>query len=387
MLSTIVNREGAFDTLLQDRAPGAPTTPALIETARAWSDAVWDAARHARPDAIERVDRERGLALARRPVFVCGAHRSGTTLLRDLLDGHPALSVLPSEGSYFTSLGPHLASRPPDERLRVFACEWTRRMANPTNQPPYWLLGRSVGTVSPYVGFVRALAQWWTVSEQGLPGITSWPLVAVALTYAARSSQLSRAKWWVEKTPTNERFEARLRAEFPDAVIVHMVRHPLAVVASRKRQEMRVFGAFRQAQRALGELADSYRIALARRATPRYHVLRYEDLIADPAATMARLARTLEVENTRGLLEPTVAGHPVAANSSFSRSRASRGVIVAETNNHPAEVLTAREQRRVAATIEEAAASFGYELPRVRGWTRILSRLRTMGSKLEMTDR
>src|SRR5690606_37795143 len=46
-------------------------------------------------------ERTRALAWLDRPVFICGHHRSGTTLLQELLDGHPELLVLPSEGTYF----------------------------------------------------------------------------------------------------------------------------------------------------------------------------------------------------------------------------------------------------------------------------------------------
>lgn len=45
----------------------------------------------------------RALAWLDHPVFVCGHHRTGTTLLRNLLDGHPDVVVLPSEGTYLTS--------------------------------------------------------------------------------------------------------------------------------------------------------------------------------------------------------------------------------------------------------------------------------------------
>src|SRR5271156_6389735 len=38
-----------------------------------------------------------------RPVFICGHHRSGTTLLQRLLDSHPQLVVVPGEGTLFSS--------------------------------------------------------------------------------------------------------------------------------------------------------------------------------------------------------------------------------------------------------------------------------------------
>ena len=91
----------------------------------------------------------RGLDLAGRPVFVCGVHRSGTTLVRDLLDGHPALAVLPSEGSFYTTHRDHLSAADRSTWRHIMGCEWCRRLANPINQLPYWLTGRGTATYSP----------------------------------------------------------------------------------------------------------------------------------------------------------------------------------------------------------------------------------------------
>ena len=39
------------------------------------------------------------------PVFIIGSHKSGTSLLRSLLDGHPELYVIPFETHFMASLG------------------------------------------------------------------------------------------------------------------------------------------------------------------------------------------------------------------------------------------------------------------------------------------
>ncbi|MFQ5335223.1 MAG: sulfotransferase, partial [Flavobacteriales bacterium] len=38
------------------------------------------------------------------PVFICGAHKSGTSLMRSLLDSHPELFVIPFETHYFQNV-------------------------------------------------------------------------------------------------------------------------------------------------------------------------------------------------------------------------------------------------------------------------------------------
>ena len=39
------------------------------------------------------------------PVFILGSHKSGTSLLRSLLDSHPELYVIPFETHFMASLG------------------------------------------------------------------------------------------------------------------------------------------------------------------------------------------------------------------------------------------------------------------------------------------
>ena len=55
-----------------------------------------------------------------RPIFLLGCHKSGTSLLRSLLDGHPDLFVIPIETHFFQATG-HWT----DYRMRR---SWPKRM-------------------------------------------------------------------------------------------------------------------------------------------------------------------------------------------------------------------------------------------------------------------
>jgi hypothetical protein len=314
----------------------------VLTAARRWSEAVWTAAAAAGPGELSAAESERGLALGARPVFVCGVHRSGTTLVRDLLDAHPSLAVLPSEGSFRHDAG-----------LAEVGREWVRRLANPINQPPYWLLGRSGPEGSPYVDFARLLAAWWGETRER-------PLVAVALAYASCRG-LEGVERWVEKTPGNERRLDRLCADFPAAKVVQVVRHPMAVLASRKRIEEIATGAFRCRRRVLKELVRSYEVAAAPREG--HWVLRYEDLVADVEGTTDRLAAFLGIAPLPELRRPTVAGQPAFSNSSFA-SAGEAGLVRPAAADFHAEALTAAERRRLAARVGASAAGLGYRLGR-----------------------
>jgi hypothetical protein len=92
-MQQLLELELLLDQQLLDWRLDSSAAAASAMVALEWSACVWAAAETAGPWPIAPRDIERGLALARRPVFICGVHRSGTTLMRDLLDSHPALST------------------------------------------------------------------------------------------------------------------------------------------------------------------------------------------------------------------------------------------------------------------------------------------------------
>lgn len=365
---------------------GRPRVPAgdpaaLLLAAAKWSAAVWAAAEIAGPLTLNQMEIARGLAIADRPIHICGVHRSGTTLIRDLLDCHPALAVLPSEGTFFTNYKQQLRRLPPGQWQRHFGCDWLRRLANPIHQAPYWLLGRSSQEVSPYREFARSLMAWWPLARDSFGDkAISWPLTAVALAYAHSMGFLrtqADTQFWVEKTPTNESYIDRLRTDFPQAKVVHVIRHPYAVFASHK-QAMRDAGeSFSNAGQVLQELKLSYRIAAKQsllKARNRYHLMRYEELIGSPQTSIDRLAEFIGIDSLPTLTRPTAAGAPTPSNSSFF-TETEPGLLIPAIHEKWRDVLTKSDRERISALVGEAAALVGYELARVAPWRAGLLRI------------
>ncbi len=377
MTREITSLEVAFNRQLRElQAQGRPSE-ALLSAADQWSRAVWSVAEEQGPLGLSDTAVTQGLWLAERPIFVCGVHRSGTTLVRNLLDGHPQLSVLPSEGGLLTGYLAKLQRLPAAERVPVLGREWLRRLANPTNRPPSWLLGRSTSGGSPYVMFARRLLAWWPVVDSHFGARSALaPLIAVALAYTASSqddNEAIRIQRWAEKTPTNEFHLLRLWAELPAAKVVHVVRDPWAVYASRKRLEEQSLGAFANVRRVLEDLAHSFEIAAAnqnRRDFPEYRLVRYEDLLDHPQDVVAGLAAFLGIEPDSSLLRPTVANLPAYSNSSFGLRETSGSILAGAQEGHH-DRLTAHEQELVGAFAGDAAAALGYptaKLSSLRKW-------------------
>jgi hypothetical protein len=381
MQTRLLELEHLLDLRLIDwRLDGRAGAGAVI-AARSWSDAVWALAAAAGPLELDAEDVARGLALARRPVFICGVHRSGTTLVRDLLDWHPELSVLPAEGLFFTNLQRRIVGLEDARALELVGRTWLQRLADHSSQPPFWLLGRSSAENSPYVSFARALMAWWHVAERTMSGsVKSWPLVSAMLAYAysmAGGRIADGQLRWAEKTPTNEQFISQLLADFPDSKIIHVIRDPTSVYESRKSMELQTFGTFGNKRSVLKDLARTYRVALAHRDTSlggRYLLMRYEDLIDGQKTEIDRLAAFLRIQSLPILWRPTVAGIPVGSNSSFEAGTPA-GRILSVREHAPRHNLDRADEDLVGSAVGRLANNFGYDIPPVTGW---IGRLRSL---------
>lgn len=363
MFSTIVANEGNFNNLLANSRLQSAASADLISAGCKWSDSVWATAERLGPIRLTGKQLKDGEILAQHPVFICGVHRSGTTLLRDVLDDHPDLVVLPSEGTFYTNQEQKLLTIPQSEWAAHLGKEWLRRLANPVNQPPYWLLGSSDENNSPYVDYARYVMAWWA-KLQHKPG-TQWPHMAIVLAYATYTNSLS-AKYWVDKTPTNERFLGRIWREMPSAKVLHMVREPIAILSSRREMEPSA-----GLQGTLKFLKRSFSIAAKQNVSQQYMVVRYEDLCNESESKIRQIADFLCIEPLAALNQPSVMGRASQANSSFNSELHKKGIITPDKHRQHSN-LTDREQRLIAAVMERLAGIHGYQMQKTSAANKVI---------------
>ena len=184
---------------------------------------------------------------ADRPVFIVGCARSGTTLLRMILDSHPRISC-GEETKFLTDLEPILG--------------------------PHWRL------LSSY-GFDRA---WWIDRIRRFYG-------DFQADYLGRRGKAR----WAEKTPTYTMHLDFIDEVFPDAQYVHIIRDGRDVVASFRER-----WGYRAGVRAANSVWAMYvKTAqdFGRRQPPgRYHELRYEALVQETEPTVRSLLEFLGEE-------------------------------------------------------------------------------------------
>ena len=301
------------------------------------------------------------------PVFVVGHRKTGTTLLLDLLDGHPQLVVLPSESNHFLTFLPQFGRLGADRIVAEAQKWWILRLIIPSGIPPFWAAGRPWELdVDPYELFSRRLFEL----DAGNPGRDSLGMAAVALQAAlaeSRGVEPSEPSSWVEKTPGQEHCVDRIVGLYPRARFVHLLRDPRSIAAAISRLDratghdtdllgvgLTVSQSFSAAARNLRKLGEG-----------RYLVLRYEELVTDPEAVMRRTADFVGIEWAGSLLTPTVGGVEATSNSAWP-ARIVTGQIESRRLELWREELDERSSELVSGITRQAAGRFGYQLPRPR---------------------
>jgi hypothetical protein len=175
-----------------------------------------------------------------RPIFVIGSPRSGTTLVRLILDSHPRISC--GEETHF---------------LRDLEA----------------IVGRNWDLVATY-GLDR---DWWLGHIRALYD----QFQAEVLARSGKSR-------WAEKDPTYTLHLPFIEELFPDAVYVHLVRDGHDVVASFK-DRWGYTAAARAARTEWARYVTAARELGERLPSQRFLEMRYEDLVASPEEEGQRL--------------------------------------------------------------------------------------------------
>lgn len=288
------------------------------------------------------------------PLFIIGTERSGSNLLRLILDAHPGIVV------------PH-----PPHLVRYFL-----RL-----QSLYGDLGndaRFAALVGDMLALVAAHIHPWPWMPTAADVLARAPERSVFGVYLAVHEALrahsGKGRWGCKSTFMVEHIEA-VRARCPGARFLWLFRDARDVAASSKES---VFSAFTPALSARLWLRQQ-EAALAAEGPDMLRV-RYEDLVADPEASVRRICAFLDEPFHAGMLQ-WFAGEEASRSAALSESWANTAA--------PMQVSRLRRYRRdlddaeVGDVEEEAGAmlaELGYPLDqpgrpplsRFRAWLREL---------------
>jgi hypothetical protein len=362
MFAEILELEEKFNALLPVSRQLKPSSAALMEASSNWSAAIWQEAKQLGKLSFTGQQIEDALLFTERAIFVCGSERSGTTLVRNLLDAHPQLLVLPSEGTYTTNLENKMMALPANERTEFLCREWLWRLVTSMHVQPYWLLGRSSLQHSPYIDFASAFITWWDIVEERMGNKNSqWPFLVLQLAFATSQNKMNNdlpQMYWVEKTPRNEQYLERLWNDFPHAKIVHVIRNPVDVLTSLKPYEP---VSSIDTLSLIHNLKASFTIAANQQKNKQYLVVRYEDVCEEPLSVTKIIASFLGIEHLPCLMTPTVVGQLVDSNSSFKQDVAIGKIMKAKEHKQEGR-LTKKDLELLSASLRKLVEPFGYNL-------------------------
>lgn len=269
------------------------------------------------------------------PLFVVGCHRSGTTVLRRILNTHPSI-WLAKETQY-------LAFRQwrPDDWHRVRSTE--EMLAHLEDVAPFL----------PPTGWDRE------------PTLETFIAGGSPLTFAAFYQYLCQLeapanrqlRYWGDNTPRYVSLIPQLHRAWPEARFLHLVRDPRDVV----RSSLAVWFGGNTALTAAEEWVERVGAGLAGQQLvgSNLRVVRFEDLVRDPQATLAGIARWLGLDPNFSVDDPGPDGVQVARQAHLRRIAEPLDPAVIGRWRH---TLTAAQVAEIEQLCQPFLSAFGYEL-------------------------
>jgi len=292
------------------------------------------------------------------PFFIVGSGRSGTTLLQALIDAHPNLAIPPESHLYdriapvFDTYGDltlqsnrlHFIA---DLLADAYIKQW-RLDVTPEEIEARVIRGDRVGVID---------ALFWL--------------------YAKRHG----ARRWGDKTPDHIRCLDAIRADFPDAKLIHLVRDGRDRAEARRRMIWGPSTPFGMAREWRDEVM-LWKVFCDKHGTDGTLVVRYEDLVREPRETMKRIFEFLDEPyvDTVSSYASTPLTRTLSTTQSEWHSSLGRGISAKKVGIYK-RALTRREIEIFESVALDALVEYGYRpeftAPRPATW---LERMRSLTS-------
>ncbi len=245
--------------------------------------------------------------------FVVGVNRSGTTLLRMMLDAHPELTIPPE-----THFIPEVIRRANHENTR-------RRLIRSITKHPRW------------GDFGLDEAEFRARAKQVRPLTAA---NAIRCFYELYAEGQGKPRWG-DKTPRYMRAMPRITRALPEARFIHLIRDGRDVALSQR--ERVIDGS----TVPIAAMADRWqrRIAAAREGAAEiddvaYMEVRYEDLVADAEGTLRRICERIELDFHPAMLDYHERAEDRLAEMDRDLDNSDSGVVRTGTNRMAAHALT-----------------------------------------------
>ena len=273
------------------------------------------------------------------PVFVLGCHRSGTNLLYDMLLSAGGFPIYRGYLPVYEKLIPHFG------RFDKFSHR--KRMMS------VWLRSK---------GFRRSGIDSEHLQAKVLQECRSGgDFIRAVMDEIARAQNVSR---WAVYNPDNVLHMAKIKADIPNALFVHIIRDGRDIALSLRKMGFRPFPWGRNA-RSLSATALYWHWVVRRgqycgRMHPADYIeIHYEDLVSNPRESLTRLGAFLDHDLDYDVISKQGLGRLRDSNSSFREEEKERSV---NPVNRWKEKLTAEEIAELECLVGDTLKSLGYGL-------------------------
>ena len=259
--------------------------------------------------------------IADNPIFILGPHKSGTSLLRSLFDGHPDLFVIPTECHFFWHAKvwieyPYRKSKPPLKtgvELRKSFIEWIDQSNRCEDRygdchtKGQWDIEQLKDALLTNRGDDESLRQEIDHFVNSM-----W--------YALKNGNCcaqSKAIRFVEKSVENAELAPIIKKMYPDAHFIHIVRNPYSnFVSFRKyKSQNKKYPFIIPLLKSI--YLSYYHLYRNRDVLDNYHIVSYEQLVQRPQKTLKNICSQCGVSYDDCLLEPTLLGKRWDGNSMY----------------------------------------------------------------------
>ena len=288
------------------------------------------------------------------PVFLLGCHKSGTSLLRSLLDGHEDFFVFPKETHFFQyanfwvdySLRRNYPKKPFSAKKSFL--EYIKRQ-NHSDDPfsdNNYFRGYNFDRFNSFfdekdVTDLRILMEKYWMS----------------LYYSLTNNENGFENTFVEKSVENAEFACVLRHFFPKCKFVHIIRNPYATIVSIRR--MKSGSGFPYLSKLIHSMNNSYYHLFKNTSYMEdYLVIKYEDLVLKSDYKMREICDFLKIKFSSKLLIPTYSDTIWSGNSTSGEKfdGISKKAVYTWRN-----IITPLEAKIVNSLFIHVLERFGYE--------------------------
>jgi protein-tyrosine sulfotransferase len=303
----------------------------------------------------------------KQPIFILGTHKSGTSLLRSLFDGHPDLFAVPIEVHFFKRIEdwvtyPLMFTRPAKISIDKFIENTLQhiRYCNTVENPQTDGISKDIFDVPKFENYMRSNLAELSDLETNLA--SCFAIYMKAIYYSIYGTELEGTKRVVEKSVGLAEFALDLQQMFPDSVFIHIARNPYSNIVSMRKYRMNFtknnfYPWLGYDYRSLYN--SFYFLKRNQRLIRNYKVIRYEDLVTDPISTIKLICEFSNLPFLDSMLSPTYLQKDWQGNSTTAEQFKS---ISPSRLQGWQDDITPLEAKLINKHLKHVLDEFGYEL-------------------------